>query len=134
MDDLYDGWSGLHAVADQLSTLLRPLAAGRPGHYRRYDWHARAFAETVEVAPPGVDGLLVVEGVGSGSLPHADLHTLLAWVEAPADVRLRRGLERDGDDLREQWLAWQASEQAHFARDRTRDRADVLLDGEGNLH
>ena len=131
MDDLYDGWSGLARVDGQLDTLLRPLALGRPGYYRRYDWHARAFAETVEVPPAP---LLVVEGVGSGSLRCADLHTVLVWVEAPRSLRLRRGIDRDGEHLREQWLTWQAAEDAHFAVDRTRERAHVATDGQGNLH
>jgi hypothetical protein len=133
LDHLYDGWSGLDTVTDQLETLLRPLADGRPGHYRRYDWHARAFAETVEVGVPA-SGLLVVEGVGSGSASCADLRTVLAWVEVGRDLRLRRGLARDGEHLREQWLAWQASEDAHFARERTREHADLVVDGQGNLH
>lgn len=125
MDDLYDGWTGLERVGSQLATLLRPLAVGRRGHYRRFDWHAGAFAETVGVEPAP---LLVVEGVGSGSSDHADLTTVLVWVEAPRDVRLRRGLERDGDAVRDEWLAWQAAEQAWFARHDTRARADVVVD------
>lgn len=128
MDDLYDGWTGLDTVDTQLGTLLDPLAAGRPGRYRRYDWHARAFAETVEVGVPDA-GLLVVEGVGSGSPSVAHLTTALVWVEAPRDVRLRRGIDRDGEALRAQWHAWQDAEDAHFARCRTRDRADLVVDG-----
>lgn len=70
LDDLYDGWDGLPRVGAQLDALLTPLAAGRPGHYRRYDWHASAYAETVTVPPCD---LLVVEGVGCGSARHAGL-------------------------------------------------------------
>lgn len=128
MDALYDGWSGLAAVTDQLGTLLRPLADGRPGRYRRYDWHARAYAETVEVAVPA-SGLLVVEGVGAGAAAYADLQTVLVWIEVPRELRLARGLARDGEDLREEWVAWQTSEEAHFASDRTRERADLVVDG-----
>lgn len=128
MDDLYDGWSGLGSVAEQLTTLLRPLAAGEPGHYRRYDWHAGAFAETVRVPP--VD-LLVVEGVGSGSRPVADLCTLLVWVTAPSGLRLARGLERDGEHLRQEWERWRQDEEAHFAADGTPARADLVVDGTG---
>ncbi|WP_245155190.1 AAA family ATPase [Nocardioides sp. 1609] len=130
MDDLYDGWAGLDRVDAQLATLLVPLAAGEPGRYRRYDWHAGAFAGAVTVAPHDLTGdLLVVEGVGSGSSTYADLTTVLVWVEAPRDVRLRRGIERDGGHLRKQWLAWQDAEDAHHARHRTRERADLLVDG-----
>ncbi|WP_139978786.1 4-amino-4-deoxy-L-arabinose transferase [Nocardioides litoris] len=129
MDDLYDGWAGLEGVDGQLGTLLRPLAQGRPGAYRRYDWHAHAFAETVALPHPGPGGLVVVEGVGSGSPEVADLVTVLVWVEAPREVRLRRGLARDGEDLRAEWVAWQAREDAHHARHRTRARADLVVDG-----
>lgn len=133
MDDLYDGWAGLDGVGAQLAGLLGPLAAGRPGRYRRYDWHVRAFAESVTVpVPPG--GLLVVEGVGSGASAHAAWCTVLVWVEVDRDLRLRRGLERDGSDLRPEWVAWQAAEDAHFSRERTRERADLVVDGKGNPH
>jgi uridine kinase len=128
MDDLYDGWSGLPRVADQLDGLLRPLAEGRAGRYRRYDWHAGAFAETVELPPAD---LLVLEGVGSGSRTHADLITLLLWVDAPYDLRMRRGIDRDGDAFAPHWEQWAADEAEHFARDGTRARADVLVDGTG---
>jgi hypothetical protein len=31
--------------------------------------------------------------------------------------------------MRPQWLAWMAAERRHFAAERTRERADVLVDG-----
>lgn len=124
MDDLLEGWDGLAGVDGQLSGLLRPLAAGRPGSYRRYDWHRGAFAETVTIAPAP---LLVLEGVGSGSLAIGDLVTVLVWVEAERTVRRRRGLERDGEAFAPHWEAWAVAEQEGFARHRTRERADLVL-------
>lgn len=128
MDDLYDGWRGLPLVADRLEGLLRPLVTGAPGHYRRWDWHADAPAEAVEVAPAP---LLVVEGVGSGSGPAADLVTVLVWVQAPDDLRLRRGMARDGEAVRPQWTRWMRDEREHLERERTRERADLVVDGTG---
>jgi hypothetical protein len=125
LDDLYDGWGGLPRVADQLGGLLRPLASGRAGTYRRYDWTAGRFAEEVVVEPLP---LLVIEGVGSGASTIADLVTALAWVEAPWPERLRRGLERDGEALRPEWERWQVDEAALFEREGTRGRADVVVD------
>lgn len=125
LDDLYEGWDGLDGLDAQLRALLRPLAAGRPGSYRRYDWDAEAFAETVEVAPAP---LLVVEGVGAGASGHRELVTVLVWVEAPRALRLRRGLERDGHHLREKWWAWQATEDRHHVAHATRARADLVVD------
>ena len=129
MDDLYAGWSGLHDVAAQLGSLLDPLSRDEVGSYRRYDWHTGSWAETVEV-PPGP--LLVLEGVASAARSHAHLATVTVWVSAPADLRLRRGLERDGAALRSRWEAWMREEDLLFARERVEERADVLVDGTGD--
>jgi hypothetical protein len=126
MDDLFEGWDGLPHVHDQLDTLLPPLATGWPGSYRRWDWPGHAWAETV-VVPPAP--LLVLEGVGSGALAHSHLITVLAWVEVPYDLRMARGLARGGVGVAENWQQWAVDEQEVFARDRTRERADVVLDG-----
>ena len=126
MDDLYEGWRGLARIDEQLGTLLRPLAEGRAGSYRRWDWLAGSWAETVNVAPAP---LLVVEGVGSGARAVADLVTVLVWVEAPAPVRRTRGLERDGAAVAAHWDRFVRDETALFAREDTRDRADLVLDG-----
>ena len=128
MDDLYPGWDGLPLVDAQLESLLRPLAEGEPGSYRRYDWHLAEFAETVTVPPAD---LLVVEGVGSGSSKVADVVTVLVWVEAPHDLRMRRGIDRDGEAFAPYWEAWARAEDEVFARERTRDRADLIMDGTG---
>jgi hypothetical protein len=126
MDDMFEGWRGLPGITDQLQSLLRPLAIGRSGAYRRWDWPGNAWAETVRVPPAP---LLVLEGVGSGSAVVGDLVTVLAWVEVPFELRLERGLERGGIGVGENWRQWAADEQGLFDRERTRERADVVLDG-----
>ncbi len=126
MDDLFEGWAGLPGITGQLEALLRPLAAGRSGSYRRWDWPGNAWAETVLVPPAP---LLVLEGVGSGSASVDTLITVLAWVEVPYELRMARGLERGGVGVAEHWPQWAVDEQALFDRDRTRERADVVLDG-----
>jgi len=128
MDDLYDGWPGLPNAAAQFPTLLDPLSRNEPGSYRRYDWHARAFAESVTVDPVS---LLVLEGVSSAAPAYAHLVTVVVWVEAPSDLRLTRGLARDGQGSRAEWQQWMAEETEVLAGQRTRDRADVLVDGTG---
>lgn len=126
VDDLLAGWQGLPGLAGRFEDLLGPLAGDRPGSYVRWDWVAGGWAETVPVRP---GPLLVLEGVGSGAAAYADLRTLLVWVQAPHDLRMRRGLERDGDAFAPHWERWAAAEAALFAREDTRARADVLVDG-----
>jgi uridine kinase len=126
MDDLYPGWSGLPHVDEQLDGLLTPLGEGRPGSYRRYDWVAGEFAETVDVPPTP---LLVLEGVGSGASRFAPLQTVLVWIEAPHDLRMRRGIARDGEALAPHWEQWAEDENDLFTREQTRERADLRVDG-----
>ena len=126
MDDMFEGWQGLPSITAQLESLLRPMADGEVGSYRRWDWPGNAWAETVLVPPAP---LLVLEGVGSGSGDVAGLVTVLAWVEVPYELRMARGLERGGVGVAENWRQWAVDEQELFARERTRERADVVLDG-----
>ncbi len=126
LDDLYAGWSGLAEIDGRLAGLLLPLARGQAGSYRRYDWAAGGFAERVVVDPTP---LLVLEGVGSFASRFASQVTVLVWVEAEYDLRLARGLARDGDTFAPHWEQWAADEAALFARERTRERADVVVDG-----
>lgn len=127
MDDLYEGWSGLPHVDAQLAGLLAPLAAGQPGGYRRWDWQTDRWAEQVTVEPAD---LVVLEGVGSGSLVVAPHVSVIVWVEAAHDLRQQRGLARDGETFAPHWRAWARAETEHFVRHRTRERADLLVDGE----
>ena len=127
LDDLYEGWSGLDGVAGRLDAqVLTPLADARPARYQRYDWAAERFADWIDLPVPGT---LVLEGCGSAPRTVAARASAVIWVEAPAAVRLARGLSRDGEDMREQWTRWMALEAEHFAREGTLGRADVVVDG-----
>ncbi|WP_408899336.1 uridine kinase [Nocardioides sp. R1-1] len=123
-DEMLEGWRGLPGLGRSVEDLLRPLAAGRPGRWRRWDWYADRWAETRTVEP---GPLLVLEGVGSAAAAYDDLVTLLVWVEADLDVRLRRWLERDGEEMRPHWADWLADEQDLHERENTRARADLVV-------
>ncbi|CAI9406394.1 uridine kinase family protein [Nocardioides sp. T2.26MG-1] len=124
MDDLYDGWDGLPRVHEQLATLLPPLAEGRPGGYRRYDWTAGRYAEDVTIDPAP---LLVLEGAGSWDPAYAALVTLLVWLDAPAEERLARTIARDGAALEPQLRRWARDELVHLARTGAREHADLAV-------
>jgi uridine kinase len=125
MDDLDPGWDGLFDVEAEVLGLLRPLAAGETGYYRRFDWAADEYRETHHVDPAPV---LVLEGVGSGNRSWRDLVTTLVWVEAPREVRLARGMARDGEQLRDRWVTWMRDEELLFEQEQTRSHADLVLD------
>jgi len=125
MDDLYPGWDGLEeAVAGLHDQVLAPLARGERAAYRRWDWEHDRYAEWQSLP---ATNLLLVEGVGSGAGPSAQLESVLIWIEADRDVRFHRGIARDGDPYLPHWQHWAAHEEALFAGDGTRDRADLIV-------
>ncbi len=129
LEDLYAGWTITGAVGRLRAGVLRPLAEGRAGAYHAYDWAAGRFAPDTTAVP--VRPVLMVEGCGSSPRCLDPWTTLRIWVEAPAEVRLARGLARDGAGLEPEWRRWLATEAVEFAREDTRTRADLRLDGSG---
>jgi len=132
MDDVYRGWdTDFDEVHTRLrSQLAEPLQQGHPARYQCYDWAAGRFDVWVDVPVPAV---LLLEGVGSGSQSLDPWRSLLVWVEVDRPERLRRGLDRDGPQVLHHWLAWMRHEEVEHARQRTRERADVRLRGDGPL-
>lgn len=127
-DDFLDGWTKLLSWQPRLREwVIEPFRRGVPGGFRRYDWEKERLGDDwTAVEPPGV---LMIEGVGSASAGmRADL-TLGVLVGAPRELRLRRGIERDGEHLWAEWVRWMADEDAHFAADDTGKGVDVLVDG-----
>jgi hypothetical protein len=53
------------------------------------------------------------------------------FVDADRMLRMSRGLARDGDTYRPHWERWAAQEEAVFAADDTKARADLVLDTTG---
>jgi uridine kinase len=131
LEDLYAGWTLTGAVARLAAGVLRPLAEGRDGDYHPYDWAAGRFVPGLTTVP--VRPVLLVEGCGSSPRRLDPWTTLRIWVEAPDDLRVARGLARDGAELAPQWRRWQSTEAAEFAREGTRARADVRVDGAAAL-
>lgn len=125
LEYLYDGWDGLERGIDLLvSDVLEPLAAGRAARVPRYDWVRGAWGDPWPLAPPPV---LIVEGVGAGARRAAAYASVLVWLEVPASVRKRLALDRDGDTFAPYWDQWAAAEDALLTRERTPDRADVVV-------
>ncbi|WP_049566181.1 uridine kinase [Nocardiopsis sp. SBT366] len=135
MEDLYPGWEGLAEAAALLGEwVLLPLAEGRVPAWHRYDWEHGAFgAEWVGLPSDLVErgGTLVVEGCGSGASPVRDLTDLLVWVEAGPRTRARRLDGREDAELYSPHRAsWARQEDALYAVDPPRERADLLIDND----
>jgi uridine kinase len=117
------GWDRERLRAD----ILEPLLRDEPGRYRRYDWVGDRLAEWHDVP---VGGTVLVEGVSSLGDELGAYWDFAIWVDAPYDVRLERGIQRDGEAMRGTWTeVWMPAEQAYFDAQRPDRKADAIVDG-----
>jgi uridine kinase len=108
--------------------VLTPLAANRAARYRGYDWDADRLRDERQTIEPG--GIVIVEGTYSTRPELRDVYDLTIWVAAPHAVRLRRGVERDGEQARERWLEeWMREEDRYLAAIQPAAAADATVDG-----
>jgi hypothetical protein len=131
-DDLLEGWTDIVNFWPRLAGwILDPLTRGEPARYRRYDWvHGRFEDEWREFAPPDA---LIVEGVTSARAAVRPRLALGVFVTAASELRMARGLARDGEALRGQWERWMVDEGRHFADDATAAHVDLVVDGAPSL-
>ena len=107
--------------------VLVPLRSGKTAHYTRYDWASDRLAENHEVQPQGI---ILVEGVYSTRAELRELYDFRIWVECPRELRLSRGLARDGEAGRSRWVDdWMPAEDRYVDEHRPQAFADAIISG-----
>ena len=125
LEVMYPGWDGLDEAALRLvNDVLAPLSQGTQASIRRWDWEHSAEGKP---EPVHACDILIVEGCGAGARAAASQTGLLVWMEAATEERYRRAMLREGDVYRDHWDRWAAQEDTTFAREQTRERADVII-------
>jgi hypothetical protein len=97
---------------------LKPLHANAPGRFRRYDWPTRSASDWVEVWPADY---VLLEGVSASREAFRPHLSLTVWVETPRDMRLRRGVARDGPAARGPVAGLDAHDDTYVTRERYSD-------------
>ncbi|MEZ0327459.1 MAG: uridine kinase [Fimbriimonas sp.] len=118
-DNPVDWWPRL------LEQVLVPLSRGERGHYQRYDWTERRLAEWHDVSAK----LVILEGVTATREEFRRFLAFKIWVDCPRELRLQRGLERDGTGAEGLWQDWMAAEDQYCLAQQPRERADLVLEG-----
>jgi uridine kinase len=123
-------WNGSDFdLARVRSEVVEPIVAGRRASFPIWDWQAGRPGETQTVDPVG---LVVIEGVCALHRSLREAYDVRVWVEAPEELRLVRGVERDGEEARTQWIdVWMPRERRYVGRDRPRECAHVVVEGSG---
>lgn len=131
MDDFL-AWDDITTFVPRLEDqVLAPLLRGESIRYQQrdwvHDWAGRSLGPWREVP---FSPTVIFEGVSAARQEIADRLCYAIWVETPAEVCVRRGIERDGDGARALWKSFTPSLQRFFADDGTRERADLVVDGQ----
>jgi len=109
------------------SEVLEPLRSDKPGRFQRYDWDNDQLAEWHEIP---IGGIVIVEGIYSTRRELSEFYDLKIWVECPRDLRLARGIQRDGEDARPVWEQdWMPAEDLYLKTHKPFDYADLIIDG-----
>lgn len=107
--------------------VMAPLKNASVASYQRFDWNTKKLAEWCEVKPTGV---VIIEGVYAFRGKLLEAYDYKIWVEAPYEVRLQRGLERDGEEARSQWVnQWMPKEEEYKELEKPHESADLIVDG-----
>ncbi|WP_053364661.1 uridine kinase [Bacillus sp. FJAT-27251] len=110
-----------------LKQVIEPLSQEQEGHYQRYDWGSDALAEWHRV-PLG--GIVIIEGVYTLREELSHHYDLKIWVDCPREIRLSRGIERDGEEARDMWEKnWMLSEDLYFEKQKPILRAELVVEG-----
>ena len=126
-DEFWDGEGfDIPRLAHEVVT---PLSEGRMAKFSSYDWAERRLRGSRTVEPHGV---VVVEGVCALHRSLRETYAVRVWVQAPSDLRLERGVARDGEAARSTWVdVWMPSEDRYVERDDPVSCADIVVDGVG---
>lgn len=106
--------------------VLRPLRRGEAGGYQLYDWIAGRRGEWVSVRPEGV---VIIDGLYAMRPEISDVYDLTVYVDTPPAERAARLSRRPDNPV---WVArWAVGFEWYIEHMRVRERADVVVCGEG---
>ena len=109
-----------------ITQVLEPLGQNRPTRYQKFDWQANQLGQWETVKPCS---FVILEGVSSSRSEFRPYLSFAIFVETDPELRLQRGLERDGEEALPLWQQWMAEEDAYLLRDRPEEYADVVISG-----
>lgn len=112
-----------------VSEVLVPLSRGNSARFQKFDWVARQLSEWQTVAT----SRLILEGVSSSRREFRPFLAYSIWIDTPRELRLRRGLDRDGEAMLLQWEEWMAAEDGYMADHQPLQNANLILSGAGDF-
>ena len=110
-----------------LAQVLQPMTEGKDARCQRYEWRSDTYEDWCDIPRAG---MVIVEGVYVSRPEVSDLYDYRVWMTCPREIRLARGLERDGEEHRDLWEnEWMAAEDRYVEMHNPEGLADFSFDG-----
>jgi uridine kinase len=109
-----------------LEQVLEPLSLGQSVHYQRYDWVKRRLDNWIDLDPLDI---LILEGVSASRVAFRPYLTFAIWIQTPLDICLERGVKRDGEEVRQQWIEGMDAENEYVREERPIEYANLIVSG-----
>lgn len=126
-DDFASWDNPINWFKKMLDEVLLPLKQNKPAHFQRYNWAKKHLDDWINIDP---QPFVILEGVSSARKEFRPFLSFSFFVETSRDSRLQRGLERDGETARTQWLKWMDEEDQYLNAHKPEQFVDVILSGE----
>ncbi len=95
--------------------------------YAPYDWKEKKFHDEIFIEK---DQSVIIEGVYVSQEKYREVYDAIIWISTPDQMRLERGIKRDGEVVRAMWEnVWLPYTQKYMNEHRPDEAADIIIDG-----
>ena len=107
-----------------IEQVLEPLRQNHVAHYQKFDWQANQLGQWETLEPCYV---MILEGVSASRSEFRRYLSFSIYIETNRELRLKRGIERDGEEMLPLWQQWMVEEDEYMLRDQPQKYADLVL-------
>jgi uridine kinase len=128
--DYFISWNSLDNGVDRaINQLFEPLTKLSKARFQARDWVGDFWGDRLgDWKDVPKSDYYIFEGISSSRIEYSKYLDVVIWIEAPEEVCIKRGLERDGDNLIVHWKRFKLLEQNFFDKDNSKFRADYIVD------
>ena len=109
-----------------IEQVLEPLRHNQVAHFQKFDWQANQLGQWEILEPCNV---VILEGVSASRSEFRRYLSFSIYIHTDRELRLKRGLERDDEEILPLWQEWMAEEDEYVLRDQPQKYADLVLSG-----
>ena len=109
-----------------IEQVLELLRHNQVAHFQKFDWQANQLGHWEILEPCNV---VILEGVSASRSEFRRYLSFSIYIHTDRELRLKRGIERDGEEIMPLWQEWMAEEDEYVLRDQPQKYADLVLSG-----